>query len=88
MTTVIKLRRDTALDWTAADPVLFEAEIGVETDTGKFKIGNGELKWSFLPYFLPEDQLTSGGGGGTGPAGPQGPQGIPGPEGAARRTRH
>ena len=48
--TTIKLRRDTAANWLAADPVLALAEPGFETDTGKLKIGNGNDDWSTLPY--------------------------------------
>lgn len=46
----IQLRRDTAANWTAADPVLLSGEAGYETDTGSFKIGNGSTAWSALPY--------------------------------------
>ena len=48
--TTIKLRRDTAANWLAANPVLALAEPGFETDTGKLKIGNGNDNWSTLPY--------------------------------------
>jgi hypothetical protein len=71
-----KLRRGTAAAWLAADPVLQSGEPGVETDTGKLKIGNGLLKWTQLGYLSGE--------GAPGPQGPQGPQGIqgePGPQG-------
>ena len=47
----IKLRRSTAAQWTAANPVLFSGEAGYETDTGKFKIGDGTSAWSALYYF-------------------------------------
>lgn len=47
----IKLRRSTAAQWTAANPVLFAGEAGFETDTGKFKIGDGTAVWSALYYF-------------------------------------
>ena len=46
----IKLRRDTAAHWTSANPVLASGEPGVETDTGKMKIGNGTSTWTQLPY--------------------------------------
>ena len=35
----IRLRRDTAANWVSANSVLLPGEIGVETDTLKFKIG-------------------------------------------------
>ena len=41
----IQLRRDTAQNWANNNPVLFEGEIGIETDTRKIKIGNGTSAW-------------------------------------------
>lgn len=49
-----KLRRESALRWAAADPILADGEPGFEHDTGRFKIGNGQAKWSELEYFVPE----------------------------------
>jgi hypothetical protein len=47
----IILRRGTSSEWTAAGTVvLAAAEVGVETDTGKFKIGTGVAQWVNLPY--------------------------------------
>jgi len=46
----IQLRRGTAAQWTAANPVLAQGEMGVETDTQQFKIGNGTTAWSSLSY--------------------------------------
>lgn len=46
----IQLRRDTAANWTAVNPVLLAGEAGYETDTGAFKIGNGSTAWSSLSY--------------------------------------
>lgn len=43
-------RRDTATGWTAANPTLLSGEFGYETDTGKFKIGDGSTAWSSLSY--------------------------------------
>ena len=34
-------RRDTAANWAANNPTLSAGEIGVESDTNKFKVGNG-----------------------------------------------
>lgn len=48
--TVIKHRRDTAANWVTANPVLAAGEIGVETDTNKFKFGNGTTAWNDLDY--------------------------------------
>ena len=42
----IQLRNDTAANWTTSNPILLKGEMGVEIDTGKFKIGNGTTQWS------------------------------------------
>ena len=52
--TVIKVRRDSAADWTSANPTLAEGEHGYETDTGKFKIGTGSTAWTSLVYAEPK----------------------------------
>ncbi len=44
-------RRGTAQQWTTANPTLGAGEIGFETDTNKFKIGNGSSNWAALSYF-------------------------------------
>lgn len=60
MTTQIKLRRDTAANWTANDTVVLAAgEPGFETDTGKLKIGNGTNTWATLGYFAFYDQTLN-----------------------------
>jgi hypothetical protein len=46
----IQLRRDTAANWVSADPVLRAGEIGIETDTLKFKIGTGAT-WTATPNY-------------------------------------
>jgi hypothetical protein len=46
----IQLRRGTASEWSSANPVLAEGELGVEKDTGKFKLGNGSSQWNSLLY--------------------------------------
>lgn len=50
MITRIQLRRGLSSEWEAENPTLAEGELGVETDTGKFKIGNGTDPWDDLPY--------------------------------------
>lgn len=57
MTKIIQ-RHDTAANWTTANPVLAAGEMGVETDTNKFKFGDGVTAWSELAY------ATSGSSGG------------------------
>jgi hypothetical protein len=59
MATRMQQRRGTAAQWTAADPVLNAGEIGYESDTNKFKIGDGENHWDDLNYFL--DAVALGG---------------------------
>ena len=51
MATRMQQRRGTAAQWTAANPTLAAGEIGFETDTNKFKIGNGSSNWAALQYF-------------------------------------
>lgn len=46
----IQFRRGTAAQWTAINPILAEGEMGVETDTNLFKIGNGSAAWNSLSY--------------------------------------
>jgi hypothetical protein len=62
--TIIQVRRDTAANWVTAQtaagatPLLAAGEIGFETDTGRFKAGNGTALWGALPYFLPSDRVN------------------------------
>ncbi len=42
--------RNTAAGFTTANPVLGYGVIGLETDSGKIKVGNGTTAWSSLPY--------------------------------------
>jgi hypothetical protein len=58
MATKIQVRRDSSADWTSFNPTLSEGEIGYETNTGKFKIGNGSSLWSALEYFDVEVDLS------------------------------
>lgn len=48
-------RRDSAANWTAANPVLAAGEIGIELgaspENTRFKIGTGSHPWTSLPYF-------------------------------------
>lgn len=50
MSILIQLRRGTAAGWTAANPTLATGEIGLETDTGKVKVGDGATAWTSLSY--------------------------------------
>lgn len=48
--TKIQLRRDTAANWTTNNPTPASGEPCFETDTGKFKIGDGVTAYNNLPY--------------------------------------
>ena len=50
MAVQIQLRNDTSSNWTSADPILAQGEMGLETDTRLFKIGDGTTIWSELEY--------------------------------------
>ena len=58
--TRIQLRRGLSTDWITKNPVLLAAEIGVETDTGKFKMGDGSATWNELPYKEPNIEYGDG----------------------------
>lgn len=48
--TTIQLRRGTAAQAASEDPTLASGEIGFETDSGRFKVGDGSTSWNSLPY--------------------------------------
>jgi hypothetical protein len=58
----IQFRRGTASEWTSANPTLAVGEMGLETDTDLFKIGDGTTAWTSLGYGGIEG--TSGADGG------------------------
>jgi hypothetical protein len=41
---------DTAANWRNNNPILGKGEIAIESDTGKFKFGDGLTNWLNLPY--------------------------------------
>jgi hypothetical protein len=45
-------RYDTATSWTAVNPTLLAGEIGVESDTKKWKVGTGSTAWNSLAYAI------------------------------------
>jgi hypothetical protein len=52
-------RSGTPAAWLKEDPILEEGEIAVEIGTpNKIKIGNGDLRWSALPYLEPSAGLV------------------------------
>lgn len=56
--TQIQTRRGTAASWTSTNPTLAAGEFGYETDTGKFKIGNGSTAWASLAYTAASTAVT------------------------------
>jgi ethanolamine ammonia-lyase large subunit len=46
----IQFRRGLASEWTSANPTLAVGEMGIETDTDQFKIGDGTTAWTSLGY--------------------------------------
>ena len=61
-------KRMSASQWAISSLILLDGELGIESDTGFVKVGNGTGRFSELQYL-------------TGPRGEQGQQGIPGPQG-------
>lgn len=70
----IQMRRGSTSDWASANPILNEGEIGYNTTTGQFKIGNGSSAFTSLSYFstagdiegvVAGTALTGGGTSGT-----------------------
>jgi hypothetical protein len=60
MADMIQIRRDTASNWTSANPILAQGEMGAETDTSKIKIGDGTTAWASLGYLIDAgDYLTA-----------------------------
>lgn len=65
----VQHKRMSASDWANSPLVLLDGELGVESDTGKVKVGNGRDRFSALQYL-------------TGPKGDRGERGEQGPKGA------
>ena len=63
MATRMQQRRGTASQWVStnagAGPILNAGEIGWESDTNKFKIGDGVNNWSSLDYFADVDSTVN-----------------------------
>lgn len=47
-----RCRRGTAAAWTSTNEVLLDSEIGLESDTGLAKVGDGTTAWNDLPYTI------------------------------------
>lgn len=65
----VQHKRMSASNWARSDFVLYDGELGIESDTGKVKVGNGRDRFSALQYL-------------TGPKGDRGERGETGPRGA------
>ena len=52
MASIIQIRRDTASNWTSANPTLAQGELGIETDTLKVKAGDGTTAWTSASYLI------------------------------------
>ena len=68
----VQHKRMSARDWASSTLVLLDGELGVESDTGKVKVGNGRDRFSALQYLTG----PKGDRGETGPAGPRGADGV------------
>lgn len=54
---LVPSRFETAANWASSNPVLANNEVGIETDTGFVKTGDGVRAWASLPKT--DDQETS-----------------------------
>ena len=59
MATRIQLRRDTAANFTSANPTLAAGELAYETDTRKIKAGDGSTAWTSLSYIVDPAQSAA-----------------------------
>ena len=50
LTARLKQKYDTATNWGTNNPILLAGELGFESDTGKFKVGDGTTAWNSLSY--------------------------------------
>ena len=55
----IQLRRGGAQEWANANPILAQGELGIELDTGRFKIGDGVTAWNTLRYERPIESTSN-----------------------------
>lgn len=88
----VRHKRMPASEWARSDFVLYDGELGIESDTGKVKVGNGTDHFSDLQYLtgpkgdrgergLKGEQGIQGIQGERGAQGQRGEQGIQGPPG-------
>ena len=46
----IQFRRGTSAEWSSANPILAQGELGIDLDVNRFKIGTGVTSWNSLNY--------------------------------------
>lgn len=68
----VQHKRMSAQDWASSTLVLLDGELGIESDTGKVKVGNGRDRFSALQYLTG----PKGDRGEIGPVGPKGADGV------------
>ena len=51
MSTIFKVRRDTASNWSTNNPTLADGEIGLDKTNKYIKMGDGTSAWNSLPQF-------------------------------------
>jgi hypothetical protein len=57
--TTLQFRRDTAANWTSNNSTLALGEVGLETDTLAYKVGNGTSAWTSLSYSQLAPEITT-----------------------------
>lgn len=75
----VRHKRMPASEWARSDFVLYDGELGIESDTGNVKVGNGTDRFSALQYLTG----PKGDRGEIGPVGPRGADGVVRFEGSA-----
>ena len=55
----IQLRRGNGQEWQNSNPILAQGELGIELDTGRFKIGDGVTPWNTLRYERPIESTSN-----------------------------
>lgn len=56
----IQIRRDTAANWTSQNNILAIGEIGFETDTKQFKVGDGTSTWTAISNYFTKTGVANG----------------------------
>lgn len=82
----VQHKRMTKSQWLLSDVILLDGEIGVESDTGYLKVGDGKNRYSNLKYLTGDkgprgERGPQGERGFTGERGPQGERGKQGEKG-------